>query len=103
MVKSREYYISKCRYYDGDDIMNAPADKINFAEYEAIWVRANLDDIDFLRDCAKVYKDWGLVDFNPDDGVPITLKALLLTRFIHWGSGHETPDDFKKWYTEQYL
>ena len=102
--KSKAYYVSKCRYYDGDDSKDIFGyDDPSFAEYEKVWVNSHFEDIDFLRDNVEAYKNWGLADFNTDDGVPMTLKAVLWTRFMHWGSGYETPDDFKKWYLTNYL
>jgi hypothetical protein len=41
--------------------------------------------------------------FNDGDGVPITLKALLWSRYCHW-SGYPTDDEnFKVFYREEYL
>jgi hypothetical protein len=28
----------------------------------------------------------------------MTMKALLLNRYLHWGGGHETPESFRQWY-----
>ncbi len=39
-------------------------------------------------------------DFEPGDGTPVELKALLWNRYDHWASG--TPDDFKEWYQTYY-
>ena len=39
----------------------------------------------------------GLGDFCANDGVPISMKAILYNRFCHWG-WCETPDTFRSWY-----
>lgn len=100
--KSREYYISKCRYYNGND--DADTDSNLAADYEKVWVDFHFseDGLESLRGNLERYTRFGLADFNTDDGVPITLKALLWSRFMHWGSGYETKEDFIKWYNDFY-
>lgn len=73
--------------------------------YESVWVtrvefRSETDG-NFLE-----YTACGLADFSTDDGVPMTLKALLFTRYCHWLGGYSITSDregFKKWYKEKYL
>lgn len=39
----------------------------------------------------------GLGNFCSEDGVPLSMKAILYNRFCHWG-WCETPDTFRRWY-----
>ena len=50
------------------------------------------------------YEKYGLQDFEPDDGVPITLKAMLFNRY-HSSNGFylNIADMFKEWYVRFYL
>lgn len=43
------------------------------------------------------YISEGLGDFCADDGVPISMKAILYNLFYYWG-WCETPDTFRSWY-----
>ena len=108
--RPREYYISKCMYYNGDSSLEddgCESDGRNaiVVDYERVWVDAHFteDGIETLRGNLEGYKEYGLEHFNEDDGVPVTLKALLWSRFMHWSSGHETAEDFMAWYREWYL
>jgi len=108
--RSREYYISKCMYYNGDSSLEddgCESDGRNamVVDYERVWVDEHFteDGIETLRENLEGYKEYGLEHFNEDDGVPVTLKALLWSRFMHWSSGHETAEDFMAWYREWYL
>ncbi len=102
--QTREYYISKCRYYNGSDDIYSSAN-IMAADYERVWVGFHFDEegVSQLRAMLDTYIKWGLEHFNEDDGTPMSLKALLLGRFLHWGFGYETADDFKKWYKDFYI
>ena len=98
----REYYISKCRYYDGTEESSLS----HFcAGYEQFWVDLHFKEggIYELKGNIKEYKAFGLGHFNHDDGIPISLKALIWTRYMHWGSGCETPETFGKWWRQFYL
>lgn len=90
--KSREYYVSKCRFYKGNEDANSDSGNGLAADYERVWVDSHFSEegLDLLRGNLEGYKKFGLADFDADDEVPITLKALLWSRFMHWGSGYET-------------
>ena len=53
--------------------------------YEENWVRFHFDDSDYLLNETLFYIKEGLADFHADDGVPISMKAILYNRFCHWG------------------
>jgi len=101
----REYYISKCRYYTGDDTSDVPVEDKLFAHYEEFWIDLHYteDGIDELRENIRAYKEFGRGLIKENDGVPIALKALIWTRYIHWGTGLETPTDFIQWFRREYL
>jgi len=75
------------------------------ASYERYWVEKHYvaDGIHDLKCLIRDYKEFGLGHFNPHDGAPIALKALIWSRYMHWGSGYETPDTFKQWWRRYYL
>lgn len=104
--KSREEYIAQCRYYKGDPIDEDALGKDSLlAFYEKCWVDKHYtaDGISDLKCLIKDYKQFGLGHFNPNDGVPIAFKALIWSRYMHWGCGHETPQTFQQWWREYYL
>ena len=101
-----EDLIKYCRYYKGEEFCPEDISKDENESlwyYEQLWVKR-----DELRDekgyNTTGYIDYGLKDFNADDGVPITLKALLFNRYCHWSGGYGNDvEGFKKWYKKYYL
>lgn len=87
-----------CRYYDGKTV--DPEHK-QMGEYEQRWVEMMQNDKRFVQDLIIDYIRHYLETFSLDDGVPISLKALLFNRYMHWGPG--TPDGFKDFYRKCYL
>ena len=90
-----EPYLKYCFYYG----KNVPEDCGAHAGhmYEEAWVRFHFNNDDYLLNETINYIKEGLGDFHADDGVPISMKAILFNRFCHWGWG-ETPDTFREWY-----
>lgn len=88
-------YLAHCSYYG----KNVPEDCGAHVghQYEECWVRYHFNDDDYLLNETLFYIREGLGDFCADDGVPISMKAILYNRFCHWGLG-ETPDTFRRWY-----
>ena len=101
---SIESYLSKCRYYHGQGDYSAltPFEQ-SMAFYEQAWVEMGGlgRDLQTLQLYLDGYTKEGLADFSSDDGVPITLKALLWNRLNHFTDAR--PEDFKHWYTTKYL
>lgn len=96
---------SHCRFFDGGSRCSyASSSERRLWEYERYWVETPDDE---LEDEVASYRRFGLGDFSSGDGVPETLKALLWSRFMHWGGvGLEqtpSPEAFKRWYRELYL
>ena len=88
-------YLKHCFYY-GKDIPEDCGAHVGH-QYEGYWVRFHLNNDDYLLNETLCYIREGLGDFCADDGVPISMKALLYNRFCHWG-WCETPDTFRSWY-----
>lgn len=88
-------YIERCFYYG----KNIPEDKgANVGHmYEQCWVRFHFDKDNYLLNETLNYIREGLGNFCSEDGVPISMKAILYNRFCHWG-WCETPDTFRRWY-----
>ncbi len=88
-------YLERCFYYG----KNIPEDCGAEAghKYEECWVRFHFNEDDYLKNETMSYIKEGLGDFCSEDGVPISMKAILYNRFCHWG-WCETPDTFRSWY-----
>lgn len=100
--KSIEEYISQCKYYDGTDA-SCEGENGMFAFYEKCWVQMHYPDAEELKLILSDYKQHGLGHFSDGDGVPITFKALLWSRFCHWSGYPEDDENFKSFYISQYL
>ena len=104
MIMNKEDLIKFCRYFKGEA---EPSKETNvlFWEYEKVWVelsenpKEDSENVKMVSDWLDDYLRAGLSLFKNDDGVPITLKALLFNRYTHWT---QTNDGFKEWYTNQY-
>lgn len=90
-----EPYLKHCFYY-GKNIPEDCGAHVGHM-YEENWVQFHFNDDDFLLNETINYIRAGLGDFCADDGVPMSMKAILFNRFCHWGYC-ETPDTFREWY-----
>lgn len=101
---TRKTLLKVCKYYKGERTCPSDTNEM-FWNYERSWMGYRLDaDSDFLHNCLEDYHNAGLFDFEQNDGVPDTLKALLFDRFCHWNSGTmlECVEPFKKFYRNKY-
>ncbi|MCQ2974011.1 MAG: hypothetical protein MJ211_04300 [Bacteroidales bacterium] len=91
----QETLMKYCRYFG---VPGGPERNTAASFYEERWVKIGgefpLDE----------YKKFGLEDFNSEDGVPITLKAMLFNRY-HNSNGYyqEIAEMFKDWYLMFYI
>lgn len=92
--------LEKCRYYKGEARMPLGVPS-RFWNYEANWVQSVVLHPDSLRGLVADYEVAGLKDFSKDDGVPLSLKAVLYNRWQQWVGAWDMPG-FKKWY-QSYL
>lgn len=101
-MNRKEELLTSCRYYKGEK-KNPYEDAIKsmFWEYEKKWLDMFLDESQTLIKYRDEYVKDGLLDFESNDDVPITLKSMLYNRFLYWSEG--TPNEFKKFYKKQYL
>jgi len=102
--------ISQCVFYKGEaeDPKGEDSENHIFWYYEQRWVemasgKNGEEDFRLLDEYVKGWHEDGMTDFCKDDGVDTSLKALLLGRFIHWGSSLEGAiAQFKGFYLENY-
>lgn len=108
--EKRKDLILQCRYYNGEaeepePSADAPSGFYSFWGYEKLWVEWTLNDDPEIKD----FEEW--VNFyhlesKDGDKTPLTLKAILLNRFLHWGAygpPEEEMKQFEEWYTQDYL
>lgn len=107
---STQNLLKTCRFYRGES--SNPYDGIDANKamlwfYEQMWVRSaehGLAPVD--SDTQADYDAYGLKSFSADDGVPLSLKAFLFGRFLHWRGGYGIEidrDNFKQFYLRHYL
>ena len=97
--------LNYCLYYKGETEFPASLHRdvsANiFWDYERCWVEFSQHNRGYIAGIVQEYIFEGLELFNCDDGVPISLKALLFNRFQHWTGGWDNVE-FKKFYLENY-
>lgn len=108
MEKNKKKYLKFCKYYKGEDLTpyeNGPNNTANqqhgmFWFYERHWCHASEQEHEqHTRD----YINDGLINFEKNDGTPISLKGLLYNRYCHWSGYGDDVENFKRWYVIQYL
>ena len=95
-----------CRYYHGEKEAPKPDVKAMFWQYERRWLQLMTDAKGTtLEDMIDDYNLAGLAHFQMQDDTPLSLKALLFSRFCHWRSAslQDCAEEFQKWYQEEYL
>ena len=93
--------LERCHYYKGERLCPFHSHmKTLLFGYEKCWVKFNLSSQDNLsiKSDLNYYKHCGLADLCPDDGVPMSMKALLFNRWLHWGGDCADLDKFREWY-----
>ncbi|KIA83645.1 hypothetical protein OA84_09165 [Kaistella solincola] len=85
------------RYYKGPG--TEPGDNENnkrlIWEYEQLWAE-NEEERSNDHPRMQEYMSDVLPLFNEDDGIPMSLKALLYNRYTHWLGGYALEDDVRK-------
>lgn len=93
-----------CRYYKGDDVERKDEKEI-IRFYEKCWVGTMLEYgeehyAEYISDLKVV----GLGNFEKNDGVPLSLKALLFNRYAKTSySMKSAVEPFKEWYLNNYM
>ena len=105
-MKDAEEYIQYCRYYCGEESCPESMKQLSSGEslwfYEMKWVQFNLEGED-LQWALDDYNAYGMSDFSTDDGVPLSLKALLFNRYYKGGYIEVGGGSFRGWYKRTYL
>ena len=70
--------------------------------YEKRWYEMSQNEPEILKDLVEEYRAYGLKDFEKDDFVPESLKALLWNRYYYFGYLEKDSVGFKKWYKNNY-
>ena len=71
--------------------------------YEKRWVEMSLQGESFDREIEE-YNAYGMSDFSVDDGIPVSLKALLYNRYYYMsGTLERGGSAFREWYNNYYL
>lgn len=102
--------LKSCRFYRGETINpyeGADSNRALMWSLEQMWVKRaerglSPADSETLKD----YEAFGLKSFSADDGVPLSFKAFLFNRFMHWQGGNGMKNDrdaFKQFYLRYYL
>ncbi len=99
--------IDYCRYFKGEENrpLHLEGNLALFWDYEQLWAN-NASERAENNYRVLEYKKDVLPLFNEDDGVPISLKALLYNRYTHWMGGYSLEDDvkaFRTWLKREYF
>lgn len=100
----KTYLLTLCRYYKGEE-HNPFRDqnKSMLWSYERAWVYDMLNDSDSLSSAIDDYIRVGLGLFEQFDKIPLTLKALLFSRYARTSNSiAEAVEPFKRFYKEYY-
>lgn len=106
----RRYLILQCRYYKGEPsapkpLNDAPVEFSLFWDYERLWVEWSMKGDPMLKTFEEEINAYNLKS-KEGDNTPLTLKALLLNRYLHWGGYGPIEDElksFENWYAREYL
>ena len=104
----RQYLLSQCRYYNGESEppRSLPEGCALMWDYEWHWVLRSLKNDPMMEQFQRMIEEFHLEN-KDGDKTPLTMKALLLNRYLHWcgayASIEETLKHFEKWYMDHYL
>ena len=104
----RQYLLSQCRYYNGESepLRSLPKGCALMWDYEWHWVQRSLKNDPMMEQFQRMIEEFHLEN-KDGDKTPLTMKALLLNRYLHWcgayASIEETLKHFEKWYMDHYL
>ena len=104
----RQYLLSQCRYYNGESEppRSLPEGCALMWDYEWHWVQRSLKNDSTTEQFQTMIEEFHLEN-KDGDKTPLTMKALLLNRYLHWcgayASIEETLKHFEKWYMDHYL
>lgn len=95
-------FIDYCRYYKGEK--TCPFTNQNdrmFWDYERAWCEMQRTHDTLMNDILRDYNLAGFSEFEPYDGTPVSLKALLFNRLTNY---MEMPSErFESFYKDMYV
>ena len=104
----RQYLLSQCRYYNGESEppRSLPEGCALMWDYEWHWVLWSLKNDPMMEQFQRKIEEFHLENKEGDD-TPLTMKALLLNRYLHWCGAYASIEEalkhFEKWYESHYL
>lgn len=107
-LTQRQYLLNQCRYYNGE---SEPPRSLREGDalmwnYEYRWVLWSLRNDATMEQFQRMIEEFHLEN-KDGDKTPLTMKALLLNRYLHWGGAYapieEALNHFEKWYKDHYL
>ena len=104
----RQYLLSQCRYYNGESEppRSLPDGCALMWDYEWHWVQRSLKNDPTMEQFQTMIEEFHLEN-KDGDKTPLTLKALLLNRYLHWCGAYAPIEEalrhFEKWYMDHYL
>ena len=107
-LTQRQFLLSQCRYYNGESEppRSLPEGCDLMWGYERNWVLWSLKNDPVMEQFQRMIEEFHLEN-KDGDKTPLTMKALLLNRYLHWcgayASIEETLKHFEKWYMDHYL
>ncbi len=107
-IIQRQYLMSQCRYYNGESEppRSLPDGCALMWDYEWHWVLWSLKGDSMMEHFQRMIEEFHL-ESKDGDKTPLTLKALLLSRYLHWGGDYAPMEkalkNFERWYEEHYL
>lgn len=102
---NKDELLTYCRYYKGEkECPFTNQNDIMFWDYERIWCEQQRMRNPIVHDMVRDYNLAGLASYEPYDGTPLSLKALLFNRYCHWSSGspYDCTEGFKLFYEKTY-
>ena len=97
-----------CRYYNGESEppRSLPEGCALMWDYEWRWMQWSLKKDPMMEQFQRMIEEFHLEN-KDGDKTPLTLKALLLNRYLHWGGVYAPIEEalrhFEKWYMDHYL
>ena len=107
-LTQRQFLLSQCRYYNGESEppRSLPEGCDLMWGYERNWVLWSLKNDPMMEQFQRMIEEFHLEN-KDGDKTPLTMKALLLNRYLHWAGAYapieEALKHFEKWYECHYL
>lgn len=93
---------SYCRYYKGEkECPFTNQNDIMFWNYEKTWCEQQRTHNPIVHDLVRDYNLAGFAEFEPYDGTPVSLKALLFNRLTNYME--MPPERFDSFYKDMYV